>query len=191
MIQDFSKATNVKKYFAELLIELANVKVKGIYSRLPFFSTNPYICKTDAPIYILLENGKCIVIDYCFIDGLDIEYREMTVEELELYRKAATADHFNCELKVHNARTMQITEIVKVSLSYGKIIDVRVKPVNDEYSKWVDGDLIFVKPSAETFNEIVFIMDNEASFTICADDAEMDGYSLFWSDNATVEIEEF
>ena len=190
-IQDFSKATNVKKYFAELLIELANVKVKGIYSRLPFFSTNPYICKTDEPIYILLDNGKCIVIDYHFIDNLEIEYREMTEEELEVYRDAPTADYFNCVHKVHNAHTMQITEVDKVDLQYGKIVDVKLKPVKVEYNKWVEGHLIVVQPDKETFSEMEFVMDNGASFIVCADDAESDGYSLLWSNDASVEIEEF
>ena len=115
----------------------------------------------------------------------------MTEEELEVYRDAPTADYFNCVHKVYNAHTMQITEVDKVDLQYGKIVDVKLKPVKVEYDKWVEGDLIVVQPDKETFSEMEFVMDNGVSFTICAADAEMDGYSLLWSNDASVEIEEF
>ena len=115
----------------------------------------------------------------------------VTEKELEGYRKTLTADYFNCVHKVHNAHTMQITEVDKVDLQYGKIVDVKLKPVKVEYNKWVEGHLIVVQPDKETFSEMEFVMDNGASFIVCADDAESDGYSLLWSNDASVEIEEF
>ena len=46
---------------------------------------------TDEPIYILLDNGKCIVIDYYFIDNLGIEYGQMMlVLKLKNFNKGVT-----------------------------------------------------------------------------------------------------
>ena len=75
-MKDLSKATNVKKYFSDLLVKLKGCKVKAVYSHGVFFSTREgYSCMTDEPIYIIFDDGKCLVLDYYFIDELRIEYR--------------------------------------------------------------------------------------------------------------------
>ena len=42
----------------------------------------------------------------------------------------------------------------------------------------------------ETFDEIKFTMSNGKSFVICADDAEVDGYALVWSEDTDETITE-
>ena len=53
-----------------------------------------------------------------------------------------------------------------------------------------DNDVDYVSPTKETFDEIKFTMSNGKSFVICADDAEVDGYALVWSEDTDETITE-
>jgi hypothetical protein len=114
----------------------------------------------------------------------------MTEEEQKCYEKAPIADYFNCVHKIHDGITYKLKEINEVRLPYGKIIDVRLKPVKGEYNKWTNHRLGVAQANEETFNEIEFVMDNGKSFFIFAGDAEIDGYAFFYSDDAFCSIEE-
>ena len=189
-MKDLSKATNVKKYFSDLLVKLKGCKVKAVYSHGVFFSTREgYSCMTDEPIYIIFDDGKCLVLDYYFIDELRIEYREMIESEIKLYKEHPYDDYFNCVHKVHDGITHKLKEVIKVSLIYGEIIDVKLTAVREEYNKWIDHQLEIVQPNEETFNQIEFVMDNGTSFVVYAGDAEIDGYSFFESKDVFMSIE--
>ena len=98
--------------------------------------------------------------------------------------------------------TQRLEEIIQVNptvkLTKGEVypfIDIdKVSPslrsVTNDYSKWLEDGIDFVASTDETFDEIKFTMSNGKSFIICADDAEVDGYTLFWSENTDEAITE-
>lgn len=182
---DFSKATDTRNFFNDILKELNGVKVTGVYSHLPIIlARKTFVYMQDEPVYIMLDNGKCLVIDYMDVDRLSVEYREMTVKERERYDDTNEKDCFNRESKVYNPNTHK-AEIDKSSLVYGCLTRVELTPITKPYSTWIDGHIVEdIEPTADTFNDIKFVMDNGKSFYICADDPEVDGYSLLWSEDA-------
>ena len=141
------------------------------------------IYSTDTEIYILMENESCLVIDYRFIDALDIQLRKLTSLEKDEYHKLREKDFFNTVNEIHDYRTNSVYQTETCNLEYGSIVDISLRSVTKDYSKWLENGIDFVSPTDETFDEIKFTMDNGKSFVICADDAEVDGYTLFWSEN--------
>ena len=145
---------------------------------------------TDTEVYILLENEFCLVIDYRFIDALDIQFRKLTSLEEDAYCKLREKDFFNTVNDIHDFRTNKIYRTETCNLEYSSIVDVSLRSVTNDYSKWLEDGIDFVAPTDETFDEIKFTMSNGKSFIICADDAEVDGYTLFWSENTDEAITE-
>ena len=173
---DFSKKSCVEEYVSSLLNDIKNVKIKAIFSLEPmmlFYYKAMRRYSTDSEIYILLEDDNCIVINYLFIDNLDIQFRKLTSIEQVVYDNMLEKDWFNI--------------INDTKLEYGSITNISLRPVEEEYSKWIDDDIDFVMPTEETFDQIKFTMDNGKSFIICADYAESDGYGLLWSEDATTD----
>ncbi len=191
---DFSKASDVEKYFDEFLNQIKNNKVKAIFSLYPSFRylpDNKRIYSDYSDVYLLLDNDMCLVISYLFIDSFEMQYRKLTKEEFEIYNKTIVKDYFNCNIDVYNSRTGQISEKSIISLEYDAINKVETNRITREYQKWLNGDIDFVKPTKETFDEIKFIMNNGKSFIICADEADVDGYCMTWSDDAKMVIQKF
>lgn len=184
---DFSKLNDTKKYFDKLITDLGESKITGVYSELPFcFKRKTFIYMQDTPVYIIFDNGKCLVIEYYEINKLRIEYRSMTKAELALREKSTTKDLFNRTTSVYNQ--ISATNHTETSgLPYEKLTGVELKRVTEKYSSWINGNLTDgIQPTEETFNEIKFIMKNGKSFTVCAADAEDDGYSLILSEDAII-----
>lgn len=183
---DFSKASETEKYFEKILNKIGDSKITCIYSRLSTWSNNGYFTyMQDNPLYIIFDNGNCLVIEYYEINKLFVEYRKMTQDELGAYDKSDKKDLFNRTTNIHDYRSGKIIRIEKSELSYEGLERIELKHVTEEYSAWIEGDIEDgIKPTEETFNEIKFVMKNGKSFTVCADDAESDGYSLIWSEDA-------
>ena len=189
---DFSKASVVKKYLYDIIEKVKSVKVKAVFSICPAYHSNRdvRIYSDDCPIYILFENDDCLVIDYRFIDAFQAEFRKLTDEEQAQYEESVVRDYFNCTIDIHDAYTNEVTRTETIVLEYGSIERIVINHVINEYQKWIDGDIDFVAPSDETFDKIKFIMSNGNSFTVCADEADVDGYMLTWSDEAKETIVE-
>ena len=183
---DFSKKSETIKYFNSIMQDLQQSKIKAIFSIAPM-SWNHHrgyrTYSTDTEVYILLENEFCLVIDYRFIDALDIQFRKLTSLEEDAYCKLREKDFFNTVNDIHDFRTNKIYRTETCNLEYSSIADVSLRSVTNDYSKWLEDGIDFVAPTDETFDEIKFTMSNGKSFIICADDAEVDGYTLFWSEN--------
>ncbi len=183
---DFSKKSQTIKYFDSIIDDLRQSKIKAIFSIAPM-SWNHHrgyrTYSTDTEIYILLENEFCLVIDYRFIDALDIQFRNLTPSEKEDYHKLQEKDFFNTENNIRDYYTNKVYLTETCNLEYGSIVNVSLRSVKKDYSKWLEDGIDFVSPTDETFDEIKFTMSNGKSFVVCADDAEVDGYALFWSDN--------
>ena len=190
---DFSKKSETIKYFNSIMQDLQQSKIKAIFSIAPM-SWNHHrgyrTYSTDTEVYILLENEFCLVIDYCFIDALDIQFRKLTSLEEDAYCKLRGKDFFNTVNDIHDFRTNKIYRTETCNLEYSSIADVSLRSVTNDYSKWLEDGIDFVAPTDETFDEIKFTMSNGKSFIICADDAEVDGYTLFWSENTDEAITE-
>ena len=190
---DFSKKSETIKYFNSIMQDLQQSKIKAIFSIAPM-SWNHHrgyrTYSTDTEVYILLENEFCLVIDYRFIDALDIQFRKLTSLEEDAYCKLREKDFFNTVNDIHDFRTNKIYRKETCNLEYSSIADVSLRSVTNDYSKWLEDGIDFVAPTDETFDEIKFTMSNGKSFIICADDAEVDGYTLFWSENTDEAITE-
>ena len=190
---DFSKKSQTIKYFVSIIDDLRQSKIKAIFSIAPM-SWNHHrgyrSYSTDTEIYILLENEYCLVIDYRFIDALDIQFRKLTSLEEDAYCKLRKKDFFNTVNDIHDYRTNRVYQTETCNLEYGSIVEVSLRSVTNDYSKWLEDGIDFVAPTDETFDEIKFTMSNGKSFVICADDAEVDGYTLFWSENTDETITE-
>ena len=181
-----SKKSEALSYFNSVLKELKKSKVKAIFT-LSSPSWNYHrgfrSYMDDTEVYILLENDNCLVIDYRFIDFLEVEYRKLTEEELAIYDDLMIQDCFNTVNDITDFRTGKIYKTETCELEYSNIEEILLRSITREYWKWIDGDLDSVEPTEETFDEIKFTMNNGKSFVICADGAESDGYVLFWSED--------
>ena len=183
---DFSKATDTEKYFEDIINKLGGSKITCVYCvATTWFKQRGFTYMQDEPLFIIFDNGKCLVIDYYDINKLKVEYREMTQDERQAYNESRMKDLFNRTTNIQDGHTGKIAHIQTSSLPYGSLKKVELKQVTEEYSAWIDGGIVDgIKPAEQTFNEIKFVMDNGKSFVVCADDAESDGYSLTWSDDA-------
>ena len=190
---DFSKKSETIKYFNSIMQDLQQSKIKAIFSIAPMSWNHHRGYRTysaDTEVYILLENEFCLVIDYRFIDALDIQFRKLTSLEGDAYCKLRENDFFNTVNDIHDYRTNGVYQTETCNLEYGSIVAVSLRSVTNDYSKWLEDGIDFVAPTDETFDEIKFTMSNGKSFIICADDAEVDGYTLFWSENTDEAITE-
>ena len=85
-----SKKSEASIFLEEMLKKLKNVKIKSIFALTsPFWNTHKGYRSydSDTEVYILFENDMCMIIEYYFIDSLEIELRLMTSEEKEKYSK--------------------------------------------------------------------------------------------------------
>ena len=183
---DFAKKSYVNEFFESIISELQKSKVKAIFSfSSPSWNYNRGFrtYSTDTEVYILLENDWCLVIDYRFIDALDVKFRKLTALEKEEYNRLLVKDWFNTINNIHNWRINKIYRTESCKLEYGKIESISLRSVTKEYNKWLDKNVDLVFPTEETFDQIKFTMSNDKSFIICADDAEVDGYTLMWSED--------
>lgn len=185
---NFSKASDTEKYFEDIINKLGHSKITGVYCLVTTcFNQRGFTYMQDEPLFLIFDNGKCLVIEYYDINKLKVKYRKMTKDERQYYDKSHRKDLFNYTTDIHDGHTGKVTHIQKSSLPYGRLKKVELKHLTGEYSVWIGGGIVDgIKPPEETFNEIKFIMDNAKSFVVCADDAESDGYSLAWSDDAAI-----
>lgn len=186
---DFSKASDVNKFFGDLIEQIANVKIIGVYAPTYFMTgENSDIFMQDENVYICFENKKCLVVEYKFVNKLSIAYRSMTEEEIEKYSVSSNKDIFNFDEKIFDYYTHKVIKKVSSQLDYASLQKVEVVSLTKPYSAWVDGDIEENNvPTEETFEKLRFVMSNQKSFCIVFDDAESDGYSLLWSDDAEKE----
>lgn len=181
---DFSKKSDTIEYFNSIMGDLRQVKIKAIFSIAPLswdYHSGYRTYSTDTEIYILLENEYCLIIDYRYIDSLDVQFRKLTPAEEKQHCKLRVKDFFNTVNDIQDYHTSKVYRTDTCVLEYGSIVAVSLRPVTKEYGKWINHDINLVSPTEETFDEIMFTMSNGNSFIICADDAEVDGYTLFWS----------
>lgn len=188
---DFSKKSQTLEFFNSILNDLRKTKVKSVFCLpLAFWHTQMGYRRfyTDTELYILLENDYCLVIDYLFIDKLDLQLRKMTDDEKQFYSEINCKDLFNPSGHyAYNEERECKTDLY--SLDYGSIESVSIRSVNKEYTKWINGDIVSVSPTAETFDEIRLTMSNGISIILYPASAEDDGYLLFWSEDAVENIQ--
>ncbi len=183
----YLEKSKAKEYLEKIIASVKGNKIQSIFSfSSPSWNRNngyrTYMADDD--IYILFENEMCLIISYLFIDALAMDFRKMTEQEKTDYEILLIKDYFNGAQDITDFKTNTIKSTESVKLDYSNIDSIFIRSVTDEYSKWIENDIDFVKPNAETFDQITFIMSNGNSFTVCADDAEADGYVRVWSESA-------
>ena len=182
-----SKKSEANIFFGEILAKLKNIKIKSVFALTsPFWNTHKGYRSydSDTELYILFENDTCMVIEYYFVDSLEIELRPMTSEEQEKYSKTMIKDFFNSSNDICDHITYEKIRNESCTLDYDSVKNIKLKVVVDEYEKWIDGGINFVKPTNETFDEIKIEMNNGKSFVICPDPASDDGYIHVWSEDS-------
>lgn len=188
---DFSRRTDTKRYLDSVIQTMRNIRVRSVFSFDPISWSNREnrrVYDSGRAIYILFENDVCLCMSYPYIDCLQIELRHLTDTERQDYENASIKDYFNGSQDIYNGATGEIVESESIHLAYADIVDVSIRPVTDEYERWVDGDLTFFSPNEETFDQITFFMANGKSFTICGGDVIMGGLALVWSEEAECRI---
>lgn len=183
---DFSKKSHVEKYFESIMDELKSSKIKAVFSFCSGYISYPRGLKTshtDAELYVLFENEKCLVFNYLFLDELELQFRRLTAIEETSYQQLYEKDIFNPPSNKDMVLLDFRSQADANGLEYGCIEKITLRPVTGKYTKWIDGDIGYVDPTEETFSEIKFYMDNEKSFSICADDADADGWIMAWSED--------
>lgn len=177
--------TDTKKYFSEILEEVKTSKIIGVFaSTLVLTNKGSFSYMQDSPIYIRFDNGKCLIIDFVFIDELHAEYRAMTDEEQAEYNEREIKDCFNRCTDICDDDD-KVIGVERSELLYGCLTDIEIERLEDsEYTVWSDDGIIEVPSTEETFCSIEFKMDNGKSFLIYPGSAEVDGYSFLWSNDA-------
>ena len=177
---DLSKASEAKEFFKTVIDKLSGSNITGVYTNKcgiwRYCGGRVYI--SDEPVYICFDNGLYLIIEYYFIDGFYAELRPLHEDE----KKYVENDLFNRSDKL-------LDDVAETSLlEYGELSTVELANVIGDYSKWIDGNIEYIKPSEETFSEITFKMSNGKSFTLSPSDAEQDGYINLWSNEAEIRI---
>ncbi len=185
-----STKSKAMEYFNSIISLQKYSKIKAIFAlSTPSWGHNRgyRTYSTNEELYILFENEWCLIINYRFIDFLDVDFRRLTEKEKNKYEELLIKDYFNNSIDVYDSHS-KTYETRYCKLDYDCIERVLFRSVTDDYSKWIGDDLEFVSPTDETFDEIKFIMNNGNSFIICADEAEVNGFAMFWSEDSKDEI---
>lgn len=190
------KLSEAKKYFSEFVREKGKVKIKAIYNENLHYHADENKVQHETTmyehyLYIIFSDGKCLAIDYKDVDELSVEHREVTQEEKEMFAKNPNRwyDLFNYTHDVYYKD--DVYHKISVAMEYGAIERVDIEWANDEYWKWIDGDLVEMEPTDETFSKITFYMDNGKSFWICPDGAPCDGLCELTTKDAKVDLSEY
>ena len=175
---ELSKRSEAEVFFKNVANKTKSIKIKSVISHchMHHSRTKYRVYKSAAPIYILFDDGHCLVIDYPFIDALAADFKMITkkeIDELGLAKK----DLFNYDYSDYSNDDSSLLE-------YGSVTAIEIRTINEKYSKWIDGDVELVSPNYETFDEIKFIMNNGNTFFVSPADAEEDGYIMVWSTDA-------
>ncbi|MBQ9760589.1 MAG: hypothetical protein IJW16_04510 [Clostridia bacterium] len=186
-MKELPRATDAKAYFEDIVNKMRNVKVKSVWSLSPIIGVRGFYME-DGFLYVSFENEQCLIIDYLFVDNLTVDLRSINEEERRRLDSLELRDYFNSSIKIYKGDKSEEFTVRKVEMEYAELDSIEIHRVTEEYSKWVDGDLEYVEPTDETFDSLKFVMRNGNSFTVCADDAMVDGYVNVWSDEAKITV---
>lgn len=147
----------------------------------------------EEPLYIFLDNGYSIIINFLFYSVISIEYKKTQIDEIN-----KSTDYFNNHYEVYGwsfdangkrkEESFQVKQIISINSKYDEILDIEVIGFNHEYQKWVnDGNcstLITIPAGGDYFNSINMKLKNGIEIGICPQSAEADGYyDLIIKDN--------
>ena len=178
---DLIKKSDVQNYFDKIIEELNNVQIIKVCSFDDSGDDNRYFI--EEPLYIIFNNKKALIIEYYFIDGLSIEYRNLTEEEIYKFSTIDIRDFFNRTEEIYDHHTKNIKRRNSLRFSYDAIDNININNVNEkDYYKWENNDLVSAKPTNETFDKITFNLRNGNKIILCPEPAEMDGYLDVWAE---------
>lgn len=145
----------------------------------------------DEKLYILMDNFFAFVIEYYNVCNINIEYRKLTMEELENSAKMTCRDFFNRVEEIYNYKNYRMNRRESCLLDYSDIKEIKVQHLEGKYETWENGKIIEKETSEEAFDEIQFIMSNGNIIHICPEDAINDGYLDVWATGTKENFREF
>ena len=190
------KASEAKVFFDGITEKIRDKKICAVFSKCPSFNTfeDRRTYSEDTPIYIMFDDGQCLIIEYRFADELCVDFRTLTADEKSFFDTLLIKDFFNCTINIHEAvsgicsKNWPIIRTEICVLEYDSVSSIELRTVTEEYPKWINHNIKTVSPTKETFDEIRFIMSNGNTFCLCPERADTDGYVMVWSNEAKEEI---
>ncbi len=191
-----SKMSEARAYFDAAVARCRGVKVKAVFSLFNVDWGMQDGCRSyaaDSELFILLEDGRCFVLSYRYIDSLTVELRRLTDQEAALYRQEVMIkDLFNGtqEIHTHILGSEPTARPESLRLEYDEIRQVVLSPATTDYEKWGDGNAtVTVTPGEEVFDELRFFMANGKSFAIWPGDVMNGGNIQLRSEDAVLTAE--
>ena len=110
------KKSDTQNYFDKVITELDNVPIIKVCSFNDSGNDNRY--SIDEPLYIIFKNKMALIIEYYFIDGLSLEYRNLTEEEIHNFFTIDVRDFFNRTEEIYDYNTKNIKRRNSLRFSY-------------------------------------------------------------------------
>ena len=177
---DLIKKSEAQKYFEKIIDELDNVPIIKVCSIDDSGNDDRY--SIGEPLYIIFYNKKALIIDYYFIDGLSVEYRKLTEEEIHKFSTIDIRDFFNRTEEIYDYHTKNIKRRNSLRFNYDVIDSININNVNRKYYIWSSNKLTSNEPTNETFDKITFNLKNGNKITLCPEPDELDGYLDVWAE---------
>lgn len=177
---NLTKKSDAQNYFDKIIAELDNVTIIKVCSFDDSGDDNRY--SIEEPLYIIFNNKKALIIEYYFIDGLSVEYRNLTEEEIHKFSTIDTKDFFNRTEEIYDYHTKNIKRRNSLRFSYDVIDSININNVNSQYYIWENNKLISNEPTNETFDKITLSLRNGNKISFCPEPSEMDGYLDVWAE---------
>ncbi len=185
------KLSDLIKYFSELKKKLKNVsiiKVCCLVNNSPDDEGKYFL---DEEVYIIFKNQTMLIIDYRNIDGLFVQYKKMSKNEIERFSKIDCLDLFNRTDEVYDYKTLMLSRRINYIFDYGSIKDIKIKKYLKEYKVWENNELCQKNSNSETFCEFSIILDNGNEFCFEPEDPIHDGYMTVKPKNIETHLQKF
>ena len=105
-------------------------------------SLNNFKYSIDDTLYILMDNFFAFVIRYFDVCNISIEYRKLSMKELEDSAQIACRDFFNRVEEIYNIKNYRLNRRESCLLDYSTIKEIKVNHLVGKYSIRENGSII-------------------------------------------------
>lgn len=194
---DIETKTEAEFILNTLKEKIKSSKIVRIFSKddgIPEKQNNKIIYSfLEYPLYILFDNGYCLIISFIYYSSLYIKYKKLKPEELKKYISNVNKqniDYFNNHHEIYGwdfdenghrlEDSFRIKHIVDIHGKYDEILKFQVNGFHTEYDKWISNgntsSIITIPAGGDYFNSITIILKKGVEITICPQPAQDDGY---------------
>ena len=187
-----TKRSDLNKFFERIKHDLWRCSIIKVFTFSgDGSSANSFRYSIDDKLFILMDNFFAFVIEYYDVCNINIEYRKLTMEELEESAKITCRDFFNRVEEIYNIKNYRKNRRESCLLEYSEIKEIKVNKITGKYETWENGNIVEKDESEEAFDEIQFIMSNGNIIHLCPEDAINDGYLDVWATGSDERFKEF